>query len=385
MKKESSSMVPRRLGWLGLLTLLLWSFPYLGSAPALGIAIVLLLLPLLSLPVNLYLRNRVRFAFRGQTPLKKNTPGEILLTAENQSLLPILQFGLRVAVENRLTGQTQELRIHSSLWGRETQEIPIQMESAYSGRLRITIKRVVLYDVFGVLGLPRRENTTASLTVQPDTFEGEVTLCPGANLTEDSDLYSQERPGNDLSEPFRLREYVPGDSPRQIHWKLSGKLDRLIVKDPSLPIAPKVLLFWERTGESGVPALIDTQAEVVLSLSRALTEQGIPFTLGWNDTERNLCLFHQIRDTEDLTAVIPGLMGAVGKKEGVSGVELLLQTATHILCSHMVYLGEKPHAGLKALEGYGLVTCLLCGAEGEEHCICYSPQNYVQRLSYLEI
>ena len=33
----------------------------------------------------------------------------------------------------------------------------------------------------------------------------------------------QNRKGNDLSEIFDIREYVPGDDIRSIHWKLSSK------------------------------------------------------------------------------------------------------------------------------------------------------------------
>ncbi|MFR6376131.1 MAG: DUF58 domain-containing protein [Oscillospiraceae bacterium] len=48
---------------------------------------------------------------------------------------------------------------------------------------------------------------------------------------------------------FQIRDYVPGDSQRQIHWKLSHKYGKLIVKDPSLPITRSAAVFWERTEE----------------------------------------------------------------------------------------------------------------------------------------
>ncbi|MFR7744089.1 MAG: DUF58 domain-containing protein [Acutalibacteraceae bacterium] len=52
---------------------------------------------------------------------------------------------------------------------------------------------------------------------------------------------------------FQIRDYVPGDSQRQIHWKLSHKYDKLIVKDPSLPITRSAAVFWERTEETPLP------------------------------------------------------------------------------------------------------------------------------------
>ena len=43
----------------------------------------------------------------------------------------------------------------------------------------------------------------------------------------------QNRKGNDPSEIFDIREYVPGDDIRSIHWKLSSKTDTLILKEAS--------------------------------------------------------------------------------------------------------------------------------------------------------
>ena len=43
--------------------------------------------------------------------------------------------------------------------------------------------------------------------------------------------YSGSRPGDDPGETFDIREYREGDSIRQIHWKLTGKMDRLIIRE----------------------------------------------------------------------------------------------------------------------------------------------------------
>ena len=53
----------------------------------------------------------------------------------------------------------------------------------------------------------------------------------------------QNRKGNDPSEIFDLREYAPGYDVRSIHWKLSGKLDKLVVKEASDPSHYQVVLM----------------------------------------------------------------------------------------------------------------------------------------------
>lgn len=45
----------------------------------------------------------------------------------------------------------------------------------------------------------------------------------------------QNKKGSDSSEMYDIREYVPGDDVRAIHWKLSSKTDELILRQASNP------------------------------------------------------------------------------------------------------------------------------------------------------
>ena len=212
-----------------------------------------------------------------------------------------------------------------------------------------------------------------------------MNLIPNPDSQEDSDSYSQERPGADLTETFQIREYVPGDSMRQIHWKLSGKFDRLIVRDPALPITRNVLVFWERTGQSGSVKRIDAQAETVVSVCRSLSDSGVQFTLGWNDTDSNVCVLHEICGMEDLVGVIPRLLCAAGRKDGVGGASLLVQTRPDALCGHMVYIGEEPCADVLQMQRLGHVTALLCGESPLEGSIPFDVGRYREQLGEIDV
>ena len=87
---------------------------------------------------------------------------------------------------------------------------------------------------------------------------------------------ASNRRGEDRSEVYQLREYRPGDDIRQIHWKLSSKLDELILKEASQPESRSLLVFWDkRTG--GNPQQMDALAEVVSSAGMALLQSGVPY------------------------------------------------------------------------------------------------------------
>lgn len=377
-------MIGMRLGWLLLLAILMASFVYSGSTVILAAALLLILLPLLSIPVNLYLRKRLAVQVEAAGILRKGDRGTFRILIQNPTMLPVLRICCRISVENQLNGSLRETRLMSGVYPRGRQEMKLQAGDDYCGRLKISVASFQLYDCFGVIGIPCVCDAVGYMTVQPDTFLQTIHILPTAGMMEDSDLYSPDRPGQDMSEPFQIREYVPGDSMRQIHWKLSGKLDRLIVRDPSLPITRSVLLFWERTGQSGSLEHTDAQAEVLVSLCRNLMEQSIRFTVGWNDVESNRCMFRELRDMDDLVAFIPRLMCAGGIKEGVSGASILMGSGAE-LPAHIVYLAEEPQSEVLELRRCSHVTMLLCGRTQLDNAICFEPVNYQEQLSQIEI
>ena len=378
-------MIAMKLGWLVLEVLLLWCFAYFGSGAALALAILLLLVPVGTLPISLYLKNKLKIKVEAAASQRKGDEGTIVVMLENPTVFAALRVRCDVMVQNQLNRESLEYRIMTWAAPKNTQKCCLRVESEYCGRLRVWVPHVVLYDCFGMFGIRCQCSAITHVTVQAETFEPIVVLAPNPNSIDDSESYSQDKPGADLTETFQIREYVPGDSPRQIHWKLSNKFDKLIVRDPGLPISKNVLVFWERTGESDDAALIDAQAEVVISLCRSLVDSGIQFAVGWNDTDRNLCVTHRIREMDEFVGIIPRLLRATGCKEGMSGVGLLMQTRADALCAHMVYIAQTPQSEVVELQRYGHVTMLLCSEESIADAIYFNETDYFHQLTVIEI
>ena len=377
-------MIGMKLGWSLLLILLTACFVYSGSSLVLAFVLLLVLLPLVSIPVNLYLGKKLSLQVESAGILRKGDRGTFRVLIQNPTMVPVLRLRCRVEVENQLNGSVRETWLLTGVLPRGKQQLKLQAGDDYCGRLIISVTGLRLYDCFGIVGIPCKCQAAGYLTVQPDTFQQTITILPAAGMMEENDLYSPDRPGQDISETFQIREYVPGDSMRQIHWKLSGKLDRLIVRDPSLPITRSVMLFWERTGQSGNPDRTDAQAEVLVSLCRNLLEQSIRFTVGWNDVKTNRCVFRELRDMDDLVGFIPRLLCAGGTKDGTSGVSLLLSSGAD-LPAHIVYLAEEPQSEVLELNRSAHVTALLCGEKSLEGAIRFDTVDYPQQLAQIEI
>ena len=345
-------MLARKISWLAAEISFAALWVRFGSGAALALALALLLIPLVSIPMNLYMRKKLHLKLTAEVNLSKGFDTEVLLELDNPTHFPVSLIPVLTA-ENLLNGMFVQEKLHFS-----GDQITRSIQSQYCGRLRIAVEKARLYDCFGLIGIPLNSREACHITVLPDGFETNISLTDYMGDLAESELYSQFRAGSDLTETFQLREYIPGDSPRQIHWKLSGKLDRLIVRDPGLPIVQDVLLFWERTVPEETPASIDAQVEVIVSIGRACLQQDVQFRLGWNDTKENRCILHEIRELDDLIAVLPRLLSARGSVECDSGAALLMQTRPEALCRHMVYVANAPAPEVQDWHSYGRLTIL---------------------------
>ena len=364
----------RKFVWL-LLTLGLLVLTVQTASPiTLGLMICMIVLPLLCLPFNLIAAKKLKLTANMPVNLRKNEDGTVELTVQNPSPFPICLCACRIRLENQLNGEVQSMTLSCGVWPKKTQTVRASFSSPFCGRIRLTLDAVRLYDCFGLIGVKAKTDAHTASVVQPDTFPQNLFLSPSAARVEEAEDYSTERPGSDLSEIFQIRDYVPGDSPRQVHWKLSQKYGKLIVKDASLPITRSAALFWERTEESPTSTRTDAEAEIVVSLCRNLLAQSVQFTLCWNESGQ--LVRHLVRDLDELIALLPRLLTAKAEP-GLSGAQLLLQTVPAGAYSHLIYVSGEQPAGPN-LQTLGHLTALVCGAD-------YSETDYMNQLSELTI
>lgn len=371
-----------KITWLLLVLALTATGLAAGSWMVLALLLAVLLTPLLSLPVNLAVRKRLKLRLQTPGNLRKNQTGSMTLVIENGSRLPAVRISCRLRLENRLTGAVTEQTVRASCLPKGTTHVLLTFCGGFAGRVEITPVRLKLYDCFGIWPVRVHSAAAGALTVQPDTFVQKIRISAADGCPDDSEVYAPNRPGYDLSETYQLREYREGDHPRQIHWKLTGKLDRLVVREPSLPITRSVVVFWERTAPKPESARdADLLAEIVVSACQALVEQQVPFTVIWNDTKTDVCVLQEIRDLEDLAALLPRLLGAGSRVGGVTGAEALLETVGESVYSHILYVASEAGGQAGLLEQLGRLTILSLDGPGVQ----IDRENYAAQLLELEI
>ena len=201
---------------------------------------------------------------------------------EFQGKTPWMATGVvRVVLEfrNALYGRSavQELRIPST---HRKSRYEIAYHPQTCGEEHIICKEIVFYDVFGITSVRLKPMTEQMVVVVPQSVPIQLleqTPSSGNSEGEQNDYHKR---GNDPSEVFDLREYQAGDDVRAIHWKLSSKLDKLVVKEAGYSTHfDTIVLFdvglgngeteWDEQVISGAMDFAITFSEKLLGIQRA--------------------------------------------------------------------------------------------------------------------
>lgn len=240
--------------------------------------VLFLALPLVSFILSLFARKGIHVELESTQPAAdKGGAVPLRVSVSNNSVFTAGKVKIVLAIENELYRQTAgETLILPA--GRTAQILEYTVRSDKYGRLTFRVDRLYSYDYLGLFAFREKTNGSVPCSVliapEPQPFTIEKEALTGKN--PDSDTFSKTKPGDDPSEVFGVRPYQPGDKPNRISWKLLAKLDAAMVKEYSLPLMNRVLVFLDCSGDS---AQWDVLLETTLSLCGSLLEQDIPLTL----------------------------------------------------------------------------------------------------------
>ncbi len=161
-----------------------------------------------------------------------------------------------IQVEHPMTGKTWELANDG------------QLPTNHCGVRILHVEKARIYDYLGLFALPLRGAEQFSVTVRPQP----IPMALPNSSKQGRALRWQGKPGGGYSENHELRLYRPGDSTQQIHWKLSAKTGRLILREPQIPVGSTVTL---RLNRGTTPGEADRATGRLLYVSQQLLAQGL--------------------------------------------------------------------------------------------------------------
>ena len=148
----------------------------------------------------------------------------------------------------------------------------------HCGALYLHFSRARVYDYLGLFFLPKKAPTDHRLMIRPTAVEPKDLPDPEKTII----TYWKPKPGGGFSENHELRLYRPGDSLRQIHWKLSGKTGKLIYREPMVRANNYLLL---RLVHSGSAQELDQKLGKLLWLGTYLLRKRLAFDVAAETAE----------------------------------------------------------------------------------------------------
>jgi uncharacterized protein (DUF58 family) len=161
----------------------------------------------------------------------------------------------------------------------------------------LVLRRV---DVMGLVVAERRISGTATLAVRPRRYP--LRMLPTGRRR---DLEGPTRESSAGTASFhQLREYVPGDDLRLIHWRSTAKTGTLVVKQMVDTTRPEILVILDNRSVAINTDDFETAVDIAASVLQAAEQDGFPYQLLFSDGDNSVTVDGQpIAYIDRLTAV----------------------------------------------------------------------------------
>ena len=215
--------------------------------------------------------------------------------------LPVPCFRYRLAVE-RVTTEERWVLAPGQL-----------LPTEHCGKLRIRLEKARVYDFLGLFSLPVRCGGAVGVVVMPTP----VALSSPPGLERHMAGAWQVKPGGGFAENHELRLYRPGDPLRQIHWKVSAKTGKLVVREAMEPRRGRFLLTMDICGTAEA---LDEKFGQLLWLGRYLLERELQFEIlvlgGSGVVDRKIATEGDLaKAVEDFLGLLPVAEGTILDRE----------------------------------------------------------------------
>jgi uncharacterized protein (DUF58 family) len=220
--------------------------------------LAVLFLPVASLVLSLPAMTGLRLAQGGPRLVEAGTP--LTLTFAAQCRLPGPPYRCDMKVTQATTGFDKLIS--------EGKPLPTD----HCGVLVCAPKKPVIYDYMGLFRLKVRGVEESRIFVYPKKVP--VENLP--SLERHRSLVWRPKPGGGFAENHEMRLYRPGDKLNQVHWKLSAKTGKLMIREAMEPVRDRICIEMVLRG---TPEALDRDFGQLLWLSCYLLERDMPHEL----------------------------------------------------------------------------------------------------------
>lgn len=215
-----------------------------------------------------------------------------------------------------------------------------------AGYYELSVKKLWVYDLTGLFCLGKKCKESATFCVLPEYYPVEVRLTESTrNFVGEALVYDSLRSGDDAGEVFKFREFQDGDKLKNIHWKLSAKMDELIVRENGFPKASSTVLILEGDGEkTGLlrrkQKPTDDFLKVAASLSFSIMDKECPHYVAWQSKRYQEVKRIRVDDEESFFEFLMYLLQDFDRESSGSCLEQYMDKYSAEILLHHLVLGQ---------------------------------------------
>lgn len=207
----------------------------------------------------------------------KNIDFSFDIKVHNQSRFAVFTADVIYSWQNLFTGYMEQKKQHLWVAPGKDSEISQLLNSRFAGRVEVRIETFTVYDPLHMFCLQGCDREQASSSIWPSFLE-----------TDEEELYSFvdgfpkeneiKRRGTDYNPDYEIREYIAGDELKSIHWKLSAKQQKLMVRERLATGREKINVLLPLGDDSREN---DSLMEAACALCRLLLKKEYPIQFYW--------------------------------------------------------------------------------------------------------
>ncbi len=152
-----------------------------------------------------------------------NMETDIVFSTKSGKYLPGQLYSVRMTIRELMSGEIQKYHFVCQIGT----DYSVNLNTEHCGTYMIESLKVRVYDMFGLIPIPRKADLKGEIPVLPIQRMPEI-------VTDSNGFRAKilSKSVSPYSELYDIREYIPGDPIKNVHWKMSAKKDEILVREP---------------------------------------------------------------------------------------------------------------------------------------------------------
>ena len=290
----------------------------------------------------------------------------VVITSRTPLMLPMIKLNFSVSSPTGDQAVPGYTFVHYKAFGITTMHIPVKFD--VRGVYKVGAESVVFYDFLRLFSIKRKINSIQNVMVEPRDLLTDIPV-EVTSQEQESAVTVGGKETQFSGDMAGIREFNEYDTLKKVHWKLSARLSKMIVKTYWENACDNVVVLSDLFAYEEDPLanrhLTDCVVEVTTRLSSLLAEEGVRSTLGYPNYE---ALLYQ---------------------QSITTTDELLMTLDHYKMTPMMESGSLEQmiseVNFSALNGGALYVITSCDPERVERAMEPYVRGLNCRLQYVVI